>query len=100
MFYILSTNKTPAEKLKSAALHKEYTRFVLHQVKEFTAARYDTIRLSRTHSTAYAQAVGEFLSEIPSDFSSTADLLVGKAPSSTVQARQEGSSPVRLGWCF
>lgn len=76
---IFPSNKTSVEKLEAAALYAQYTRCILHLVKEFTAARYDSIRLSHTYGAAYAQSVEEFVSEIPSDFKSGADLRVEKA---------------------
>lgn len=72
-------DQTTDKKLEAAGLHPEYTRFVLHHVKEFSAVRYDNICLSHTHGEAYAQAVEEFVSDIPSDIKSGAALCVGRA---------------------
>ena len=76
---ILESDARSARKLELVAPHTEYTRFLLHHVKEFTAARYDTIRLQHTHGSAYAQAIEEFFSEIPNDFKSGVAARVGRS---------------------
>jgi len=67
------------EKVRAAVELAEYNRFVLFKLRDILAARYDTIRTYHSHGAAYSQAVEEFVSEIPSDFKSSAAGKVAKS---------------------